>query len=140
MERWATIDNFPNYMISDYGRVYSIKWDKIMKQKLDRYGYYTITLSNNGERKYPTIHRLVGKAFIKNPDNLPQINHIDSNRTNNFYKNLEWCDVLHNNRHSWKNGRKATWLGKSGDKSYTSIKIKIYDKDSNYIETVHGVR
>ena len=59
-------------------------------------GYKQVILSNKGKIKSKRIHRLVAEAFIPNPDNLPCVNHIDENKTNNFVNNLEWCTQQYN--------------------------------------------
>ncbi len=89
------------YQVSNLGRVKSFNRGKerILKPCLDRYGYFHVTLSKNGKQKGCTIHRLVATTFIPNPNNLPQINHIDGNKTNNKIENLEWCTAQENVTH-----------------------------------------
>lgn len=67
--------------------------------------YYQTVLSKNGKAKTVTVHRLVAEAFIPNPDNLPQVNHIDHNPLNNKVDNLEWCTAKYNSNHK-RNNRK----------------------------------
>lgn len=94
------------YQISNLGNVKSFK--RVSKGELlkpvYRKGYATVTLSKNGISKIHSIHRLIATAFIPNPDNLPIINHIDGNKTNNDLSNLEWCTQLENMRHAFKTG------------------------------------
>ena len=67
--------------------------------------YFLVTLVNsNGTRKNAFIHRLMGETFIPNPDNKPQINHIDGNKQNNRLNNLEWCTDSDNKKHAYKTG------------------------------------
>lgn len=68
--------------------------------KLNGSGYVDVVLSNNGKTERLHIHRLVANAFIDNPDNKKQVNHIDYNRTNNAVSNLEWCSAKENMAHS----------------------------------------
>lgn len=77
---------------------------KLLKPRIDKYGYKTIVLTKNGTRKSYTVHRLVAMAFIDNPDNKPQVNHIDGNKLNNKADNLEWCSNKENQIHKWKTG------------------------------------
>lgn len=108
MEEWRTIANYPMYEVSSEGRIrsyYNGKYGrrsipKLMSNKIDKIGYVFIHLKNQNGRKPCRIHRLVAEAFIPNPDNLPEVNHIDENKENNLVSNLEWCDRIHNIRHS----------------------------------------
>lgn len=73
-----------------------VKPGRIMKQRLNAYGYYVINLSKDGKQKGHMVHRLVAEAFIPNANNLPFINHKDENKTNNHISNLEWCTAEYN--------------------------------------------
>lgn len=110
-EEWKVIKDYPMYEISTLGRVRSYKSrygrraiPKIMSNKIDKIGYSFIHLINENGRKPLRIHRLVAEAFIDNPDNLPEINHLDENKQNNCKSNLSWCSRIDNVRYSkiWK--------------------------------------
>lgn len=90
------------YEISNLGNVRNKTSGRLLKPKKSKThkGYLSITLSKNGIHKGYLIHRLVAKAFIPNPNNLPQVNHKDCNRANNNVDNLEWCSVQYNNEYS----------------------------------------
>lgn len=106
---WETIPFAKDYKINSIGKVFSLKTNKIMKTKIDRYGYEVIGLINNKGRKiHPTIHRLVAICFIPNPDNKPQVNHINGNKLCNDASNLEWVSVGENNIHAIKNNLRYT--------------------------------
>jgi len=77
-------------------------------------GYHRVRLTQMPKRDMALVHRLVAKAFIPNPDNLPCVNHLDFNVANNNVSNLEWCTQKHNILHSRKAGRYADnyWKGK----------------------------
>lgn len=94
---WKVIENFDDYKISSTGIIKHK--EKIIKPYVMPNKYLRIDLCKNGIRKSFAIHRLVGFAFIKNPTNLPQINHKDRNRQNNTVENLEWSDQKYNVRH-----------------------------------------
>lgn len=71
---------------------------------LNHKGYLTVTLTKEGKHKTHFVHRLVAIAYIPNPNNLPQVNHVDGVKTNNRYKNLEWSTNRENTIHAYKNG------------------------------------
>lgn len=107
-EIWKWITNYEElYQISNFGRVKSFNglWveAKILKPVLHKNGYLYCSLRKNGKLKIYSIHRLVAKAFITNPKNLPEINHIDGNKLNNHFENLEWCTSKKNIEHSIEN-------------------------------------
>lgn len=113
-EEWRDIQGYEGlYQVSNLGRVKSLdktivmadgrnrhQKEKILKLQINKYGYYVITLWNNKVSKQVKVHRLVAIAFIPNPENLPQVNHIDEDKLNNKTGNLEWCTALENNHHS----------------------------------------
>ena len=118
---WKDIKGFEGwYQISNLGNVKSLDRyitmkrgnctykqftkGKKLKPKLTWDGYHEISITKNRKRKYTRVHRLVAKAFIHNVNNKPQINHINGNKLDNYYKNLEWCTCLENNKHANKTG------------------------------------
>ena len=89
------------YQVSNYGSVKSLGNSKTRKEKVLKpfnttKGYLQVELSKQGKRKNYYIHRLVAQAFLQNPNNLPEINHKDEDKTNNHVTNLEWCDRKYN--------------------------------------------
>lgn len=86
------------YAASASGKIWSYKNKRFLKDRDEKYGYRRISLRQNGSDQLQTfmIHRLVALAWVPNPDNLPQINHKDEDKTNNHYTNLEWCDIKYN--------------------------------------------
>lgn len=104
-ERWSYIENSPYHYISDYGRIFSTHTGKILSEIDNGNGYKTIRIRNNknGRYKHHYLHRLVAKYFIcDNADNNMQVNHIDRNRANNHFSNLEWVTPKQNRAHSYK--------------------------------------
>lgn len=94
------IKDFPNYTISEDGTVRNHE-GKILKPSISNNGYQRVSLSNdNVSHKHISVHRLVAEAFIDNPLNLSQVNHINENKMDNRVENLEWCTPLENLMHS----------------------------------------
>ena len=83
------------YAITRDGKVWSYKRKKFLKPRLVG-GYHQVVLCKDGKKKDLYIHRLVAEAYIPNPDNLPQVNHKDEDKSNNCVENLEWCDAKYN--------------------------------------------
>lgn len=96
MEVWRDIVGFEKYMVSNLGRVYSKKSGLILKPGKDKKGYLRISFYENGKSNTRKVHRLVAQAFIANPDNLPQVNHKNEDKTDNSVGNLEWCTNSYN--------------------------------------------
>lgn len=88
MERWRTIQDFPQYRVSNLGRVRHGTLNLKLSAASD--GYVRVSLSNGAIRKQRNVHLLVARAFVLNPLNLPTVNHRDTKRTNNRASNLEW--------------------------------------------------
>lgn len=112
-EIWKNIDGFEGlYKVSNLGNVkcithkcpgrYGLRTVKehLMTQVKGSKGYYYVSLSNMDRGHTFAVHRLVAKAFIPNPDNLPCVNHKDENKGNNCIENLEWCTSLYNNTYN----------------------------------------
>ena len=101
-EIWKDIKGYEGkYQISSHGRVKALDYhrqgkQKLLKIKTDKDGYKVVGLRKDGKQITFKIHRLVGEAFLPNPNKLPQINHKDENKANNYIENLEWCTVEYN--------------------------------------------
>lgn len=98
-EIWKDIEGYEGlYQVSNYGQVRSLHHEKpiILKQHTNIKGYKKVGLSKDGKSKTVSVHRLVAKAFLPNPTDLPMVNHKDENPSNNIVDNLEWCDGSYN--------------------------------------------
>lgn len=95
------------YAVTENGEVFNYKLNRFIKQQ--RIGnYLTVALYKDKKHKQFYVHRLVGEAFLENPNNHPVINHIDENPLNNNVSNLEWCTQQHNINYSlYKRSRKV---------------------------------
>ena len=112
------------YSVTSCGKVWSYRRKKFLTPGVNNKGYLYVNLCRNGKYTSYTIHRLVAMAYLPNPENLPEINHKDENKTNNCLQNLEWCDCKYNNNY-----------GTHIEKASNSRKKPIlqYDLDGNFI-------
>lgn len=142
-----------SYQVSNLGKIKSLKYGKerILIPLNDNYGYLMINLSKNGIQRTRRIHRLVAEAFIPNPNNLPEVNHKNGNKTQNVVNlddlygettNLEWATHQKNCKHRDGNGlRKAPsgknhyLYGKQVCPEKHKRKVKQYDLQGNFIKT-----
>ena len=135
-EIWKNIDDseFKDYQISNLGRVKSFKKStdgNILTLRFDKDGYYRVGIRGYNNKYYnKPVHRLVGLAFVynKHPVEFNMINHIDCDRSNNIYTNLEWCNAKYNNEFRFKFGNddlKGSKHHKS--KIDESIALEIYN-------------
>lgn len=120
IEVWQPITGFYNE-VSNLGRVRSVKHkagneknykSKILKPVVTNSGYVNVAIINKSEGKITKrLHRVVAEAFIPNPENKPEINHIDGNKENNEVSNLEWVTSKENKRHAWENDLQVSVKG-----------------------------
>ena len=118
MEKWKAISGYEgSYEVSDYGRVRSLDRigsngaklrGKLIKFKITRYGYCELGLYKDRRRETVRVNRLVAMAFIPNPENKPQVNHKNGDKTFNFKTNLEWMTCQENIDHAIKFGLRDT--------------------------------
>lgn len=121
------IQGYPGYLVTDTGDIISTerRWKTrtgelyivprrhVIQQGKFWTGYKKVSINNaSGKRDTLSVHRLVAKAFVPNPENKPQVNHIDGNKENNNASNLEWVTHGENSRHAVKLGLQK---GKPGE-------------------------
>lgn len=129
MEEWKDIVGYEGYyQVSSDGNVRSLNrtvhhsknsgtrilFGRMIKNHKNTKGYISVALSKNGVVAMYRVHRLVAKMFVPNPNNLPEINHIDENKSNNASSNLEWVSHLNNIRH-------GTGIRRGADKRFGSV-------------------
>lgn len=140
-EKWESIKGYENfYQISNFGNIKRLERkiphlgsirifkEKILTPSLEKKGYLKIRLSINNKMESFKIHRLVAKYFINNINNLNQINHIDGNKTNNHFSNLEWVSNRENKNHYFLSIKKTSkypgvYLIKANNKWNARIRI-----------------
>lgn len=129
-EIWVDIKGFEEkYQISNFGKVYSKVTGRLRKIQKNRYGYLYVTLSiTTKKQKIETIHQLVARHYIDSPNNKTQVNHIDGNKENNIYTNLEWVTPKENISHAHKIGLRNN---EGLLKSVKSREKKVYQIDAN---------
>lgn len=120
-EQWKIIKEFPNYAISNYGQVKRIGCspgvmvNRILHHTISKNGYHSVLFYKRieGIKKLKScrlyVHRIVAQSFIDNPTNLPQVNHIDGNKSNNFAGNLEWINYSDNHKHAFQLGLRKVY-------------------------------
>lgn len=116
--KWKEVKGYEGrYIVSNYGEIISLPRYKNNHNQLqyvepkdmiphvnNKNGYVYVMLYKDTEEKNIRLHRIVAEAFIPNPNNLPQVNHIDGNKQNNRVDNLEWCTGSKNIKHAYKTG------------------------------------
>lgn len=119
IEVWKKIKGYDFYEVSNYGNIRSL--DRVIvdslgrnrklkgcirKQRISKQGYMRVNLYNGERIITERVHILIAKAFIENPENKPEVNHIDGNKKNNNVSNLEWCTRIENVHHMYKSNLK----------------------------------
>ena len=114
------IPHIKDYYVCENGYVYGVSKNRL-KTQTSRDGYELVSIWERGKCKSRTysVHRLVAITFIKNPDNLPCVNHIDGDKQNNNINNLEWCSYSRNSKHSYELGLQKPRKGFENSRSYS---------------------
>lgn len=132
IEEWRDVKGYEGYyQVSNLGNVKSLDrvvstgryHGRVMKYSLTPKGYKIVWLTKNSKRKGVSVHRLVALAFVSNPENKPIVNHLDEDKANNRFDNLEWVTNIENMNYGTRNER----IGKAN-----SIPIKVIYQDNTY--------
>ena len=143
-EIWKDIKGYEGkYQVSSFGRVRSLDHiarrerdghrndipvkGRLLEPRTKRKGYQQVRLSHKDFQ----VHRLVAEAFIPNPQNLPQVNHIDEDKTNNRADNLEWCNNKQNSDHGTRNERISKSL------SMPVVQMDLEGNDLRRFDSIH---
>lgn len=132
MEQWKYVDGYNNkYAVSNYGRVKSFQGitERILKTNQTQDGYEIVVMCINNKPKSYRVNRLVAKYFLENPNNYPQVDHIDENRLNNHVDNLQWMSARDNTTKS--QGKPVNQLSLDGKLIATHISISQAAKHIN---------
>lgn len=153
-EVWKDIPKYKGvYQVSNLGRVKSLDRividkngrkrlckGKILKNNIYINGYLYVRLCDKEKNKQFQVHRLVAQAFIPNPNNLPEVNHKDEDKTNNKVSNLEWCTSKYNCNYGTRNKRNSKLISKAlkgkfiGAKNPNAKAVVMYDIQGNKLK------
>ena len=144
-EIWRDVVGYEGlYKVSNLGNVKSLRHKKTFLMKTGQHsnGYLFVRLSNHNKLiKSFLVHRLVSKAFLPNPNNLPQVNHKDEDKTNNRVDNLEWCDAKYNLNFGTVQERKSKKLSKIlKNRKDQSKPVLQYDKNDIFINEYPSIK
>jgi len=126
----------PNYTSKGISGTKIIKGRVLKSHKSTTSNYYYVHLRGNGASKEVSVHRLVAKAFVPNPNNLPQVNHIDENPANNRFGNLEWCTAKYNINYGTRSKRVSETRISRASKGRA---VTQYSKDWQFIKTYRSI-
>jgi hypothetical protein len=134
-EIWKSLNGIvkcgENYEVSNLGNVRNITTDRIKKCFVKSNGYHATTLYLDKEQKKYHIHRLVAQAFIPNPENKREVNHINGNKSDNTVVNLEWATRKENVQHCYSSGLK----NQTGENNHSA---KLTEEDVRKIREYHS--
>jgi hypothetical protein len=136
------IKDYPDYLATLDGRVFSLKSMKFIKPLLINSGYFLIRLRNNFKEKSFLLHRVIASTYIENVDNKEQVNHIDGNKINNCVLNLQWNTSCENMKHAYDNNliklsdKKIKACSENGK---TKGRYNLVDKSKLVLDEINGI-
>ncbi len=153
-ENWVSVEGYEGlYEVSNFGgirRIESLVTQKggftgknftrvykkrLLKPRLPKNGYPYVSLSKNGKRVTYTVHRIVALHFLDNPNNYPEVNHKDGDKSNNAVENLEWCTSSENKKHCFDIGLRVNEFGVKAH-NFKGV-VEVY-KNGIVIDTLQG--
>ena len=140
-EIWKPIEDYPQFEVSNYGKIRRIATGKVLKLNINKQGYLAVcvSLGKKGTYKSFKVHREVAKLFIPNPENKPQVNHIDGDKLNAHVTNLEWATGSENIVHAYDNDLidfktgEEVWCAKLTQEDVEFIRANYSPRGSNGI-------
>lgn len=139
-EIWRDVKGYEGlYAVSDIGRVKSLNYrctgrEWFLSQGIAKIGYPVVVLCKDKIQKMHYVHRLVAEAFLNNPLNKPEVNHIDGNKENNTVGNLEWVTYSENQRHACKTGLADIESGWKASVEKSRLAVAKVDQNGNIIK------
>lgn len=125
------INGYDHYYITKDGRVYSTLNNKFLYTWTDNTGYSQVALFKEGKKKHFRIHRLVAEGFVLNTKGKPFVNHIDGNKLNNHYSNLEWVTNSENTQHAYDNNLY---------KNTNRCEVDVFSLDGDFLQSFPSIR
>lgn len=116
------------YKVTKAGDIYSVRSERFLKLNHKRNGYVYVELNLLGKARTHRVHRLVAEAFVENSEGKEYVNHLDGDKSNNHYSNLEWVTASENNIHAFKNKLSGVQM----------IIYDVFDKNNKHLETCYG--
>lgn len=129
IHEWRDVVGYEGlYKVNEYGDIMTLNYNhtgkkKLLKQYKTKLGYLQVDLYKNGKRNHYLVHRLVADAFCEGADYFPVVNHIDEDKTNNHYSNLEWCTSEYNVRYTLNKKVRCIELNKTFESITKAEKI-----------------
>lgn len=142
------VENYPDYLAYEDGKIWSNKTQKYLKPASTKSGYKSVELFNESGGKRFLLHHIIASLFIPNPNNLPQINHKDENPSNNSVENLEWCTAKYNmnygegakTRHLKIDYTKPIYaLNARLNGKTVNIPVLMYSKDGRFVKRFESI-